>query len=173
MISIFMTIVLSFIGGVFYRMGGSGYYARFWRELGQGICFVLEMFLLGFVLLTWQSLLGIFLGCGVCWAESTYFKKSGTDAGWWNWGLVGMVFGCIALPFCILTGKYWIGFTVRLPLCIGFTVLWQLILSQMIATHLSALLKIFGKPPIEKDITDEVGRGFINIVTLPFLLLGG
>ncbi len=142
-------------------MGGSGNYARFWRELGQGICFVLAMVVLKLVLWAWQPIVGVILGFGVCWAESTYFKPKGKDAKWYNWALVGLVFGLIPLPYCILTNSHWLGFGIRVPVCVGLTVLWQEYLSDKVAKFLH----------IGKDITDEFGRGFINIITLPLLLL--
>jgi hypothetical protein len=171
MMTIFLSFVIAFAGGVFYRMGGSGRYPRFWRDLGQGICFALEMLILGLMAWAWQPFLGVFLGFGVCWAESTYFKAAGKDADWLSWALVGAVFGLVALPYCVLVPGHWLGFAIRLPLCVGLTVLWQEVLSNLVALHLSAILKLFNKPAIGKDVTDEVGRGFINIITLPLLLV--
>lgn len=165
-------LLLSVAGGIVYRMGGSGRYARFWRELGQGIAFVLDMVILNLVTLAWQHILGVFLGFGICWAESTYFKKKGTDAEWYNWALVGWVFGMVPLPYCVLTGGHWLGFGIRMGICIGLTVAWQQYLSAKVADFLNkTIVKRLNKPPIGKDITDEFGRGFINIATLPLLLL--
>lgn len=138
-------------------MGGSGNYPRYLRELGQGICFVLSMLTLGMV--HWSLVLSF----GITWGESTYFKKKGTDARWWNWALVGLLFGLIAIPYCVFKG-HWIGFAIRVPVCVGLTVLWQIVLSGIVA-------KWFYKT-LHKDVTDEFGRGFINIITIPLLLIG-
>lgn len=166
-----LAFLLAIAGGVAYRMGGSGRYARFWRELGQGIAYILDMLILNLVTLAWQPIAGIILGFGICWAESTYFKRSGTDAKWWNWALVGAVFGVIPLPYCILTGSHWVGFGIRMPVCILGTVWWQQALSQEVCNDINAILVKMNKPKIGKDVTDEFGRGFINVVTLPLLLI--
>lgn len=165
-----LALLLAIAGGIVYRAGGSGRYARFWRELGQGLAFVLDMAVLNLILLAWQPILGAILGFGICWTESTYFKRPGTDAGPWNWALVGLVFASIPLPYCFLTNSHWMGFGLRVPVCIGLTVWWQQQLSQEICNDLNYLLIIWNKPPIGKDVTDEFGRGFINIATLPLLL---
>ncbi len=156
-----LVVIISFLGGIFYRMGGSGNFPRWIREAGQGVCFVAIMLVTGLVTLGWQSILGIFLGFGLSWLESTYFKSKGTDAKWWNWALVGAVFGVIPLPYCALTNSHWLGFYFRLPLCIVLIVFWQEVLSAKLAKFLN----------IGKDITDEFGRGFINLITLPLLLV--
>lgn len=171
MIKFLLAILLAMIGGIAYRAGGSGRYARFWRELGQGLCFVADMAGLSLVSWGWQPYLGVFLGFGVCWAESTYFKRSGTDGLWWNWALVGWVFGVIPLPYCILTNSCWLGFGLRLPLCMVLIVWWQQILSKQVCDDINKILFPLGKPKIGKDVTDEFGRGFINIATLPLLLI--
>ena len=153
--------LLAFLAGVFYRMGGSGNYPRFVRELGQQFCVIGSFVLLKLCVWEWHSVLGTILSSGACWAESTYFKKKDTDAKWYNWVLVGLVFGMIPLPYCALTQSHWRGFGIRVPVCIILTVLWQ----QVLSARVSRLIRI------GKDVTDEVGRGFINIATLPLLLI--
>ena len=156
-----IVFILSVLGGMAYRMGGSGNFPRYFRELGQGLCVAIDMPVLGLITLTWQAILGDVLAFGICWAESTYFKKKGTDAKWYNWALVGLVFAVVPLPYCILTNSHWIGFGVRAVLCPVLVVLWQEKLSAQVAEDFK----------IGKDITDEFGRGFINVATLPLLLI--
>jgi len=161
LIKIIEIIFLSVLGGIVYRYGGSANGQRWVREAGQGLCFILAILVLGLVSWAWQPILGVILGFGICWAESTYFKAKGTDAKWLSWALVGLVFGLILLPYCILTNSHWIGFCIRVPVCVVITVLWQEVLSDKIA-------KLFG---MGKEVTDEFGRGFINIIARPLLLL--
>ncbi len=156
-----LIVLAAIFGGICYRMGGSGNYGRWIREAGQGVATVVVLCLLGLAAWHWRPDLGILLAFGLCWAESTYFKRKGTDAGWVSWLLVGAVFGLVPLPYCWLTNSHWLGFGIRLPLCMGLTVLWQQVLSAKFS-------KWFG---FGKDVSDEVGRGFINIMTLPLLLL--
>lgn len=165
--------LLSVIGGVAYRMGGSGRYPRYFRELGQGLCFVLVFILLALVPFSLRPILGLILGFGVCWAESTYYKKSGTDTEWWNWLLVGVTFGVVSLPYCIITNSHWIGFGIRFFTCSGLTLFWEQYFSQIVCDEINSFLTILKRPLMGKDITDEFGRGFINIITLPLLLIGG
>lgn len=154
----FFVIALAALGGIAYRFGGSANGKRWVREAGQGVCVCGAMAVLGFI--HWS----LALCFGMTWLESTYLKKKGTDAAWWNWALVGLVFGLIPLPYCIFTNSHWFGFGIRIIVCIGLTVLWQQVLSSIVV---KAFHKTFGK-----DVIDECGRGFINIVTLPLLLLG-
>lgn len=159
MIKIVITdLFLAILGGFLYRMGGSGNYPRYFRELGQGICVVLVMLLIG---LNHWSLILCF---GFAWVESTYFKRKNTDAMQWNWLLVGLVFGLIPLPYCIATNSHWTGFFIRIFFCSSFTVFWQEWLSEIVSGW---FYKTW-----HKDVTDEFGRGFINIITLPLLLIG-
>lgn len=155
--------ILAILGGVFYRMGGSGNFGRWIREAGQQLLVTLSFWLMGLIAMTWESILGTVLSSGVCWAESTYFKQSGIDAKWWNWALVGWVFGMVPLSYCALTQSHWLGFGIRAVICIILVPVYQ----QYVSTWLeSAFRKTIGK-----DVLDEFGRGFINIATLPLLLI--
>lgn len=156
-----INLLLSIIGGIAYRAGGSGNYPRYFRELGQGLCVVGDMLCFG--LIHWSLILCF----GASWAESTYFKKKGTDGTWKNFVLVGLVFGLIPLPYCAFTNSHWIGFGIRLVLCAALTPIWNFWLSPKVV---ALLAKINIK--VGRDVSDEFGRGFINIVTLPLLLIG-
>lgn len=147
--------IVTVLGGIFYRMGGSGNYPRWIRPVGQGVCVVATMILCGFM--HWSLILCF----GATWAETTYFKPKGTDAGTFSWIMVGLVFGLIPLPYCGFTNSHWLGFGIRVPVCVGLTVLWQQIFSAKVSKALG----------LGKDITDEFGRGLINIATLPCLLI--
>lgn len=173
MIGVLATLLLAITGGIAYRMGGSGRYPRYFRELGQGICFVLTMLSLSLVHWAWQPTLGTIFGFGVCWGESTYFKVKikGKVADLLDWFLVGLLFGFIALPYCTLTNSHWTGFGIRAVVCSCLTAWWQHSLSQTICDEINDILVLLEKPKMGKDITDEFGRGFIAISTLPLLLI--
>lgn len=162
-------LLAAVLGGIAYRMGGSGRFGRFWRPLGQACALVAAMACVGRIWLAWQPIVGTFLSFGMSWLETTYFKKPGTDAKWYNWGLVGLVFGLIPLPYCAFTNSCWLGFGLRIPVCVGLTIWWQQELSQQVCNDINLFLPD-GKH-IGKDVTDEFGRGFINVATLPILLV--
>lgn len=171
MIKIILVLILAIAGGIAYRMGGSGRYPRYFRELGQGLSFCAAMLVLGLVSWAWRPILGVILGFGVCWAESTYFKIKINENidDLLDWICVGYVFGLVALPYCFLTNSHWLGFLIRLFICSGLTPLWQKQVSQFFSSRISIVLILLNKPAMGKDITDEFGRGFINIITLPIL----
>lgn len=139
-------IALSAIAGIFYRMGGSGNYPRYFRELAASIALILSMLLLGFhnwtILLSAGALYGL---------ETTYFKKKGTDANLWNWFIVGIAFSISVLP-TVLIYHNWIGFLIRSVICTELVMFWS-------ETN-------------GNSVCEEFGRGVIPILTLPLLLIG-
>jgi hypothetical protein len=154
------TTILAFLSGIFYRMGGSGNYPRWVREVGVGCVLNFEFFVIG----VWNW--GAFLCLGSVWIESTYFKIKG-EVGWFSWMLVGMSFSIATLPWLLwqtLVNKeysYSIGYSIRVVVCTALTAVWQLYLSDKVAKWIKTT----------KDITDENGRGFIQIATLPLVLI--
>lgn len=159
------TAVLGFLAGMVYRMGGSGNYPRVVRPLGVAACTIGDLFLLG--LFNW----GCLLIPGTVFIETTYWKKKGTDAQWYNWLLVGLAFSVVTLPWFVWDNVVrtqhgmplrWVGYAIRTLLCTGFTVFWQEYLSDKVAQKLH----------VGKDITDEFGRGAIQLITLPLVLIG-
>lgn len=138
------TLILSVASGVFYRMGGSGNYPRWTRQVGICICMAFELMLLGYF--SWTIILCIGALYGL---STTYFKKKGTDAIWLNWLLVGVAFSISVLPIVLVYHNY-IGFAIRTVVCTALVTIW----SQAIG----------------KDVVEEFGRGFIIVATLPLLL---
>ena len=101
-LSIIATIALAAFAGWAYRDGGSASGIGRWiRQAGM----MVAMFLGLWLWFGWTPWIG--LSAGLCWAESTYFKKKGTDATFVNWLLVGAVFWLIPLPVVWATGKHW------------------------------------------------------------------
>lgn len=157
LLKILSVILLSIITGVFYRMGGSGNYPRYFRELSACVTMILAMVILGHIHWTLIPCAGLLYGL-----ETTYFKSKNSDAKWWNWLLVGIAFSIAMLPL-VIAQHLWIGFGIRTVFCTGMVVLWQEFLSQQVVNICHKTLN--------KDITDEFGRGFLVIITLPFLLI--
>jgi hypothetical protein len=143
---ILKTILLTAVSALLYRLGGWGHgFNTKVRDMGVPTCMLALMAWLG--LWHWSLILCFGLMFG---AQTTYFKKSGTDAMWYNWLAVGVAFGLAMLPYAAATGQ-WLGFGARFVIVAFYTVVW----SEMI-----------GQAWIE-----ESGRGAIQIATLPLLLL--
>lgn len=154
-----LTLLLSIASAFCYRYGGWSGGMRWVRQVGVGICIILELIVLG--LFNWACPLIM----GSIWIESTYFKIKGEVTNL-SWILIGLSFSIVLLPWLIFSEinhkNYLLGFTIRTIICTGATILWQELLSDKVAKLLN----------ITKDITDETGRGFVQIVTLPLLLIG-
>lgn len=157
MILVIIAILLfAVLAGILYRFGGSSGGVRWAREVGEGVTINFAMLLLGI----WN--LGSLACLGSVWIESTYLKIKGEV----NWYLVGLTFSIATLPWFLWTGFYqhkwhWLGYGLRIVVCCAFVGVWQNYISDKVA-------KLFG---VTKDKTDEGGRGAIQILTLPLLLL--
>lgn len=157
MTDLVLILVVAVLAGILYRFGGSSGGMRWVREVGEGACINIIMLLLGIFNL------GSLACMGSVWIESTYLKIKGEV----NWYLVGLTFSVATLPWFIwgwvTTGKpqHWLGYLIRAVVCCIFVGVWQNYLSEKVA-------KIFG---VTKDKTDEGGRGAIQILTLPLLLI--
>ncbi len=138
-------IILSIGSAVLYRMGGSGNYDTKVRDLGLPSCMII--FLITTINFHWWAILAFFLMFA---AQTTYFKKKGENAKWWNWMFVGIAFGVCMLPYSIAIGNL-NGFFIRLGVVTLFTTLWS--------------------ERVDWDIAEEAGRGWIQIITLPLLLV--
>lgn len=105
-----------------YRFGGSSNGIRWVREIAVSVAEIVALTILfGW---NWWSLLIM----GTAWLMTTYFKKKGTDAKWWNWLLVGCVFAIMPLPQAIALAvahhPIWVGLFLRSIFIIPFTCLW-------------------------------------------------
>lgn len=139
-----IAICVAAIVGICYRMGGSGNYPRWTRPVGVGLGVTAVLWLLfGF---HWSILVSAGASAGL---STTYFKKKGTDAKWWNWLLVGLAMSLALLPWSWAT-NHWIGFLLRTIFLTPAICLW----SQLIGNA----------------VLEELGRGFLIIISL-FLLL--
>ena len=139
-------IFWSILSAVLYRLGGWGHgFNTKVRDLGVPSCMMAYMAISGhYTHWLWLCFILMF------GAQTTYFKKDGTDAYWYNWLFVGLAFSISLLPFSTATG-HWLGLLYRTLAVTAFTVLWS---------------QLNGKAWIE-----ESGRGFIQIITLPLLFV--
>ena len=145
MVKALIILLISSANSVFYRMGGSGNFARWFRPVGIALCVMLAMLVLG--IWHWSVIICAGASAGL---STTYFKKSGEDASWFNWLFVGLAFSLAMLPWAYFTGNY-LGFSIRLVVCTAGITLWSIFWGN--------------------DIIEELGRGFIPIITLPLLLI--
>lgn len=148
------------LGGILYRMGGAAGYNTKFRDFGIPTVAVfvflffcwpnLDLTLLSLIL-TWGAIFGV---------QTTYWKKKGEDAKWYNWAFTGLGYSVCWLPTVIVQSiwpssslhTHWIGFGLRTFVCTGFTVM----VSEM-----------FGNVVFEEN-----GRGWVEILTIPILFIG-
>lgn len=154
-------IVGTLLGGALYRLGGAAGYNTKFRDFGLPTVAVLV-----FLAWCWPHYDLTFLSLILTWgtifaAQTSYFKKKGTDAKFYNWIFVGLAFSVAWLPTVIAQNipnhvpvglhSHWLGFGIRSILCTGLTVL----VSEVIG----------------KDVWEENARGWVEIVTVPLLFI--
>lgn len=136
---------LALVGGLLYRLGGYGppFNTKF-RDLGIPTIAVICLWVWGYHHWSLIPTFGLMFA-----AQTSYFKKKGTDAKWFNWLFVGLAFSLSSIPISVYV-RYPLGFFYRTLVVTTLTVLW----SQFVGN----------------DWVEEFGRGFIQIITLPILL---
>jgi hypothetical protein len=146
-------ITLSVVAAILYRMGGAGDpYNTKCRDIGIPVCVsIVLLFLFPSLLhsVRFFGALAITFGL-VLGAQTTYWKKKGTDAKWFNWAFTGAGYSLALFPIAWVTGR-WLGFGIRSIVLTGLTVLWSQLMDNV--------------------VWEECGRGALEIVTLPLLLI--
>jgi len=141
-------------GAIFYRLGGAEAYNTKFRDLGVPLVSTAYLLTLGLqphVGGLWGLISAYFLHFSLLFSATTsYFKRKGQDARWYNWALTGLAYSLAALPLAWATGN-WVGFALR---CVVTTVLVTL-LSERIGW----------------DVGEECSRGAVTVGTLPLLIL--
>lgn len=133
------------IGSIAYRLGGAAKTGRWYdllcgtktRDAGVATVVMGVMWYLcpHPASMLW-TILSILASGGLTFAAATsYFKKKGTSARWWNWCLVGLAFGVAVLPYSISVGAY-SAFTLRTIFLIGAITLWSSRVSNAVAEEL-------------------------------------
>jgi len=147
-----LLVLMSIIGGVLYRMGGaSGFNTKF-RDFGIPSIGVIVLLALGrFSHLNSWLVLSYILTWGLMFAsQTTYFKKKGSNAKWWNWMLVGLANGIALVPYAWQTGLWMEALLRTLILAIAITI-WSEV--------------------CDDAVWEEVGRGVLIILTLGLFLI--
>lgn len=146
-----INIILSILSAICYRLGGSAKENRWYkflcntkvRDIG---CSLIACITLCFNYGWHWSLILVF---GLMFGSlTTYFKKKGTEAKWLNWYLVGIALGLSILPYCIYKNLL-IGFCLRLMINSFGILIWS--------------------EKTGNAVKEELGRGFINNITLLYL----
>ena len=134
-----LLIFFSLLSAFLYRLGGTKHGTKC-RNWGVPTCMLYYFIFQGIehwsLVLCWLLMFG---------AQTTYFKKDGTDAKWFNWLFVGLAFSCSMFPYYVTIGDI-NSFFIRSAIVTIFTVIWS---------------QIIGKAWLE-----ESGRGFIQIITI-------
>jgi hypothetical protein len=143
------TICLSIAGAILYRMGGSDRFNTKWRDLGCPTCAMGVVWIIdGFHLAFWWAYLVSFL---LMFASlTTYWKKKGSDAKWYNWIFVGLGFSASRIPLAIMTHD-WKSFAIQAIAVTSGVTIW----SQL----------------IKNAVVEELGRGFIFVATTALLFV--
>lgn len=143
-----LTAIAAFLGGILYRLGGIGKpFNTKVRDIGVPILSLGVLGLMGaraswyLWLLTFGTMFG---------AMTTYCKFGQEDVKWWNWLLTGMLYGLSALPITFALG-HWGGFIARTIFLMGSVSGWS--------------------EAVSWDTLEEWGRGFLFVVSIPFLMI--
>lgn len=156
LLKLIATVILACIAGMGYRMGGSGNYPRWLREAIDCTCMILVCLIWG--LGNWS----LVLCYGLMWgAMTTYFKKKGTEAQWYHWAIVGFATSFCMLPLVLI--KYY-----GLPYSSWPESLW---LAFIIRILFQTVAICVWRTWMGNAVIQELGTGFIMIITLPLLAL--
>ena len=144
MVKILCLIIIACASAILYNWGGRG--APFntkVRDWGCPIAVINALVLMGHN--HWSLAITFF----TLWAAlTTYWKKKGTDAKWYNWLATGAGYGFALLPFSWITGCLfgWLCYTLNVAVL-------TCILSQS----------------INNVVWEERARGFVLVMCLPLL----
>lgn len=149
LVSILLTVILSIVGAILYRLGGIGKpFNTKHRDLGVPLVSVILLVFLGISSPWWIWLLTFLAMFGVM---TTYFEfDNDVNTNRNEWLLCGFMYGISALPYALFHGV-WIGFILRTIFLTIFTMIWS--------------------EKVDKDWLEEGGRGLAFVVTIPLLLI--
>ena len=142
---IILTLILSIVSAVLYRLGGTSAGTK-WRDAGCPlVALILWWALAGVQLSLWWAYLLTF---GLSWgAMASYW---GMDEQKWGFWAHGLGLSLAVLPLAFATG-HWIGFGLRTILLTSTICLWS--------------------EYTKWDVLEETGRGFLFTASIPLLLL--
>ena len=148
-IKLIWTIILSYVSGRLYRMGGSDEFPKWVRRIGCSLCFVALMALYGLFTGIANSIAIVLTTLMLYGCLTTYWKGDAPDVLWYHWLFTGFMYGFAAIPYAWVSG-HWFGFWLRCLVLTIFTVAWS-------EYHTD----------VEKE---EFGRGCAIIATMLLLL---
>lgn len=165
LLKILIVTCCALAASILYRLGGSAKTGRWYdfiintkaRDFGVPVCSTAALITLcwGHPVTSAHPIkfgLALFLSFGLLFGSlTTYWKKKGTDAKWWNWLLTGLGYGLAYLPVALFFADWW-GFAIRVVILAAAIMIWSL--------------------AVGKDWLEEGGRGLLIIITLPLLLIG-
>lgn len=141
-----ITLVCSIAGFILYRMGGAAGYNTKFRDLGiPTVAIGLLWYLTGQFTFWYILCFGLLFG-----AHTTYWKKKGADALWYNWILTGLGYSLAFLPYS-LYARHFVGFCLRTIIVTIGVMVWSI--------------------KVDNAVYEEGGRGVIEIITIPLLLI--
>lgn len=119
-------IILIVASAVLYRMGGADGYNTKFRDLGCPTAAVVSALIIG--LRHWSLIISFGLLFG---AMTTYWKRKGEDARWYNWLMTGFMYAMAFLPVVWLLSRFeaFIYFTAFLSIA---TMVWSEMVSDVI-----------------------------------------
>lgn len=148
---VLIVLGLSIVSAVLYRMGGSNTFNTKWRDIGSMLCAILCLLATQKLVFNVATFTALIVTALLTFASlTTYFKRKGSDAKWWNWLLVGLAWGLSALPVALVY-HCWLGFALRTVFLMGTVCIWS--------------------QSIDNDIIEELGRGFLLTISIPLLLI--
>lgn len=151
-------LLLSALAGLLGHLGGIGADRPWWlrnapkwlcdtkaRDIGIPLCMMIYMTITSHYSHWLWLCFGLMFG-----AQTSYFKKKGTDAKWYNWLFVGLAYSLALLPYSLSVGNL-PGFFLR---------------GLVVTLGTLGVSELSGKAWVE-----EGTRGAIQIVTLPLLFI--
>ena len=145
-----IVLILSIISAILYRMGGSDTYNTKWRDLGCSLCATLCCLATLELVYNVETVLALVAVFALIFASlTTYFKEKGKDTHWWNWLIVGLMFGIAALPLPLVT-HHWGGFLLRTAFLGASVCVWS--------------------QTVDNVVWEECGRGFLLTVSILLLM---
>ena len=111
---------------VLYRMGGSDRYNTKWRDFGCPLAAVASALIIG--LRHWSFFISFGLLFG---AMTTYWKRKGEDARWYNWLVTGFMYALAFLPPVYFLSRFeaFVYFAVFLSIA---TMIWSEMVSDVV-----------------------------------------
>lgn len=162
------TLLLTFLAGVLYRLGGAAKTGKWYdflcntkaRDFGIPTVAILLYCCWVFPSFHWYDLSLILTWGAIFGTQTTYWKKKGQDAKWYNWLFTGLGYSIAWLPtvlahvFLAREGLHvhLLGFGIRTFICTAGTV--------------------FFSELFDNVVYEENARGEVEVLTIPLLFIG-